>query len=43
MKASKYFNTYQIHEQRVSFQGIDTCDVTIFGQFNYCSVLLDES
>ena len=43
MKASKYSNTYQMHEQRGSFQGIDICDVTNFGEFNYCSVLLDES
>ena len=32
-----------MHEQRGSFQGIDTCDVTDFGDFSFCSVLLDES
>ena len=43
MVASKYCNTYQMHEQRGSFQGIDTCDVTNFGDFGYCSKLLNES
>ena len=43
MKAMQYSNTYQMHEQRGSFQGIDTCDITTFGDFSYCSVLLDES
>ena len=32
-----------MHEQRGSFQGIDTCDVTNFGDFGYCSKLLNES
>ena len=35
MKASKYSNTYQMHEQRGSFQGIDTCNVTNFGDFSF--------
>ena len=43
MRASKYSNIYQMHEQRGSFQGIDTCDITDFGNFSYCSYLLDES
>lgn len=43
MKASKYCNIYQIHEQRGSFQGIDTCDITDFGNFSLCYLLLDES
>ena len=43
MKASKYSTTYQMHEQRGSFQGIDTCDVTNFGDFSFNSVFLDES
>ena len=32
-----------MHEQRGSFQGIDTCDITDFGKFSFCSLLLDES
>ena len=43
MKAKKFSNTYQMHEQRGSFQGIDTCDVTDYGNFGICSVLLEES
>ena len=43
MKASKYCNTYQMHEQRGSFQGIDTCTMTTFRDFSFCSRLLDES
>ena len=39
MRAAKYSNIYQMHEQRGSFQGIDTCDVTDFGDFRFCSVL----
>ena len=43
LKASKYCTTYQMHEQRGSFQGIDTCDVRDFGDFSFTSKLLDES
>lgn len=43
MKTMQYNNTYQMHEQRGSFQGIDICDVTNFGYFIHCYVLLDES
>ncbi len=43
MRASTYSNIYQMHEQRGSFQGVDTCDVTNYGDFSFCSVLLDES
>ena len=43
MRAAKYSNIYQMHEQRGSFQGIDTCDVTDFGDFSFTSILLDES
>ena len=42
MKASKYCTTYQMHEQRGSYQGVDTCDVTNFGDFSFCSMILDE-
>ena len=43
MKASKYCTTYRVQEQRGTFQGIDTCNVTNFRDFSYCSRLLDES
>ena len=43
MKASKYSNTYQMHQQRGSFQGIDTCDIQMFGRFDFTSRLLDQS
>ena len=43
MKASRYSNTYQMDEQRGSFQGIYTCTVTNFGDFSFCSRFLDES
>ena len=43
IKASKYSTTYQMHEQRGFFQGIDTCNVTNFGDFSFNSVLLEES
>ena len=32
-----------MHEQRGSFQGIDTCDITSVGYFSFPSILLDES
>lgn len=38
MKAMQYSNTYQMHEQRGTFQGIDTCSVVSFGDFSECSV-----
>lgn len=43
MKAMQYSNCYQMHEQKGSFQGLDCCDITNFGDFSYCSYLLDES
>ena len=43
MRTSRFCNIYQMHEQQGSFQGIDTCDVTDFGDFSFCSVILDES
>ena len=43
MKATKYVNTYQMHQQQGSFQGIDTCDVTNYGDFSKTSVILDEN
>ena len=43
MKKGHFSNTYQMHEQRGSFQGVDTCNVTKFGNFNHNSYLLHES
>ena len=43
MKASKYSNKVQMHEQRGTFNGIDTCSVTNYSNFDICSKLLDES
>ena len=42
MKASKYCTNFQIPEQRVSFQVIDTCDVTNYGGFYFPYRLLDK-
>lgn len=42
MKKSKYINTFQIHEQLWSFQGIDACDVIDVGNFSFSSMLLAE-
>ena len=43
LKTTKYVNSYQMHEERGSFQGIDTCNITTFGDFSKTSILLDES
>ena len=43
MKSEAYSNSYQTQEQRGSFNGIDTCNITNFGDFSYCSKLMDES
>ena len=32
-----------MHEQKGSFQGVDTCDITNFGDFSKTSILLDEN
>ena len=42
LKASKHCTTYQMHEQHGSFQGVDTCDVTTYRDFSFCSMVLDE-
>lgn len=42
LKASKYYTTYQMHEQKGSFQGVDTCSITNYGDFSFTSVLLDQ-
>ena len=43
LKACAYSISYQIHEQRGSFNGIDTCNVTNSGRFDFCSKILDEN
>ena len=42
-KAQKYSNTFQMHEQRGNFNGIDTCSVTQFRNFKLISYLLQEN
>jgi hypothetical protein len=39
MKNATFSNSYQMHEQRGSFNGIDTCSVNSFGKFDFCSLL----
>ena len=39
-KAQQYSNTYQMHEQKGNFNGIDTCSVTQFRNFKLLSYLL---
>ena len=41
MKACKYSNSFQMHEQRGTFNGIDTCNVTSYGRFDFCSKILN--
>ena len=43
MKSSQFSNGYQMHEQRGSFNGIDTCNVTTFNKFDFRSKLLRDS
>ena len=43
MKACTVSNIYQIHEQRGSHLGSYTCGLIKFGNFGFCSPLLDES
>ena len=43
LKASKYSNTYQMHEQRGNFNGIDTCSLTQYRNFKLLSFLLQEN
>ena len=43
MKASSYSNSYQMHEQRGCFHGIDTCSLCSFGDFSNRDVILDEN
>jgi hypothetical protein len=43
MKSCAYSNSYQMHEQRGTFNGIDTCSVASYGRFDFCSKLLNDS
>ena len=43
MKKGHISNTYQMHEQRGSFQSVDTYNVTKYGNSNHSSYLLYES
>ena len=42
MKVNKYSNTFQMHEQRGSYQLVDTCDVTSVEYFIF-NFILDEA
>ena len=39
-KAAMYSNSYQMHEQKGTFQEIDTCDICNYGDFSFSSILL---
>ena len=43
MKSSQFSTGYQMHEQRGSFNGIDTCNVTSYHKFDFRSKLLRDS
>ena len=43
LKAKKYSNSFQMHEQRGTFNGIDTCSITSTHNFALNSLLLRES
>ena len=43
IKACTYSNSFQIHEQRGTFNGIDTYNITSYRQFDFCSKLLSDS
>ena len=40
MKATQYSTQFQMHEQRGTFAGVDTCSLTNFGRFDSTSLLL---
>ena len=42
-KANQFSNTYQIHKQMGSFQGINTRNICSVGDFSFPYVILDES
>lgn len=37
-----YSNSFQMHEQRGTFNGLDTCSVTNYGKFDSSSILLQQ-
>ena len=43
MKCSEYSTGFQMHEQRGTFHGIDTCNVTSYRNFNFRSTLLSNA
>ena len=43
VQAKKYSTSFQMHEQRGTFNGIDTCSITNFGQFDMTSLLNAQS
>ena len=43
MEGSNYSNTIQMYEQCGTFNGIHTCSVTNYGNFDFCSKLLDKN
>ena len=43
MKSAQYSNSFQMHEQRGSFNGIDTCNLTTFRKFDFCSRLTSDA
>ena len=43
MKKGAFSNTYTLHIQRGSYQGINTCNIVKYGDFNHNSYLLLEA
>ena len=43
LKASTYSISYQMHEQRGTFNGIDTCNITNYGRFDFCSKITHDN
>lgn len=43
LKRKTYSNGYQMHEQRGTFNGVDTCNLTTYRQFGFRSKLLSDS
>ena len=43
VKKSLYSNTFQMQEQRGSFSGVDTCNITDYHNFNFTSKLSSEA
>ena len=43
MKATQYSTQFQMHEQRGTFCGVDTCSLTKFGRYDFTSSLLADA